>query len=313
MNNGTSPRGDAIVGHSTTPLRRAPHSLDSLVSPRSSLRPIFLDSAELPGDRQDRCLVARRSLSSERMSRRFPIAAALLGGALLLGGCLTSSSPPPTTTTSFPKSGLAIQAPTRILYQGCGSTRQLTSATMRTTFFHPNLSNYYRSGTWRVGPGGSSGTIQTKSMGQASTVSTPLAIYLNASARFWKQLSTTLGTHATALANKWIEVSVTSPWFSTIAPVAALGSMSRVLAGCFNTPKTVGVGSVNAIPVVILHVPGGSGTQALAIALKGDPLILSMTQFSGSHTLSTTTLSHFNTAITISPPAESSPIAQLVT
>ena len=272
---------------------------------------MFLDNTALPGDRWDHCLLAQRSLASPRMFRRLPLAVMLLSGSLVLGGCF-ASSPPPTTTTTFPKTGLAVEAPSRILYKACGSTRDVSSATFTTSFLHPALSNNYLSGTWKVGPGGSVGTIQTKGMGQASIISTPLTVYLKASAAFWTQLSASVSAHAKALAGTWVAVSISSPLFPAVAPVAALGSMSRFLAGCFNPPKLAGLGSVNGIPIIYLHVHGGSGTQALGIALKGDPLILSMTQFSGARTLSTTSIGAFNSAIAISAPTNATPIADLL-
>ena len=272
---------------------------------------MFLDCRYHSRDRWGHCLSTREKLASAGMFRRFAPLVLVAGSAFVLSGCF-SSGPAPTTTTTFPKSGLATEPASSILYKACGATRELTSATMSTTFFHPALSSNYSSGTWTVGPGGSSGTITTKGFGTVSVISTPLSIYLKANAKFWTNLSASFATHATTLASQWVAVSVDSPSFPLVSPLADLGSMTRVLAGCFNSPNTAGIGSANGIPLVYLHVHGGSGTQALGVALRGDPLIITMTQFSGSYTLSTTTLSNFNAATSISAPSSAAPIASLL-
>ena len=272
---------------------------------------MFLDCRHLAGDRRGHCLSTRGKLASAGMFRRLVPLVLVASGALLLSSCF-SAGPAPTTTTTFPKSGLATEPASSILYKACGATRELTSATMSTTFFHPALSGNYSSGTWSVGPGGSSGTISTKGFGSVSVISTPLAMYVKADAKFWTQLSASFAPHAATLASQWVAVSVDSPSFPLVSPLADLGSMARVLAGCFNPPTTAGIGSASGLPIVYLHVHGGSGSQALGVALRGDPLIITMTQFSGSYTLSTTTLSNFNAATSISAPSPATPIASLL-
>lgn len=272
---------------------------------------MFHHKSRSAGDGEHRCLWSQGSLASPRMFRRFATGVILALSPLLLSACFTTATPA-TTTTTFPKSGLAAEPPTRVLYKACGATRDLTSATFSTTFLHPVLTHGYRSDMFHVGPGGSSGSITTTSMGQASIVSTPLAIYLKASAKFWENLSPTFASSASALASRWVAISVDAPSFPAFSGLADLASLSRILAGCFNTATTAGTATVNGLPVVYLHVPGGPGTQALGVALKGDPLIISMTQFSGAHTLSDTTLSNFNTGASITAPSSAAPLASLL-